>query len=109
MFGGGAEQSAAATAPSTSVTPATYRGVRFGTNIAFPTRSFSEPQYGGFGGVYVGIRTYSKPSWTSSWSSHPDNTDWYFLSSYGSFDTGDMDQSFPSNWSCPTGYTKGGC
>jgi hypothetical protein len=78
------------------------------TSIAFPDASWTRTQ-SYYGGVYVAISSYSKSPIQQTWPTEPANVDWYFIQSFGSYDTATMAQDAPPNLCQALGYTKGGC
>lgn len=79
------------------------------TSISFPDASWTR-NGSGYHGVYLEISSYSKSSYQQSWPTEPTNVDWYFLPSYGNYDTAPMAQDSPPNYcQMALGYTKTGC
>lgn len=80
-----------------------------GTSIAFPQADFGRTAFG-YHGTYVSISSYAKSPIAQTWPTEPTNVDWYFLPSYGSYNTATMAQDEPPNYcQVATSYTKGGC
>lgn len=79
---------------------------RAGTGISFPTVSAATP--GSFGGAYVVIESFAKPSWYATWPTDPTAVQLYKVESLGAFNTKAMAEVSFGGY-CNAHLSKPGC